>query len=64
MKPACVSPALGRSRLANMSAPKSNAVFYDQREAGAPFAPFARFAFCKQTSVLEEAVRRLRTIAG
>jgi len=28
-----------------------NAVFYDHREAG---APFVRFAFCKQTEVLEE----------
>ncbi|MFL4905838.1 pyridoxal phosphate-dependent aminotransferase [Streptomyces sp. MMS24-I2-30] len=34
-----------------------NAVFYDHREAG---APFVRFAFCKQTSVLEEAAERLR----
>ncbi|MET8826431.1 pyridoxal phosphate-dependent aminotransferase [Streptomyces sp. NPDC004610] len=33
-----------------------NAVFYDDREAG---APFVRFAFCKRTAVLEEAVRRL-----
>ncbi|WP_217140888.1 pyridoxal phosphate-dependent aminotransferase [Streptomyces sp. AC627_RSS907] len=38
-----------------------NAVFYDHREAG---APFVRFAFCKRTSVLEEAVRRLKTLAG
>lgn len=38
-----------------------NAVFYDHREAG---APFVRFAFCKQTSVLEEAVKRLKTLAG
>ncbi|MFD3314100.1 pyridoxal phosphate-dependent aminotransferase [Streptomyces sp. NPDC058656] len=38
-----------------------NAVFYDHREAG---APFVRFAFCKQTSVLEEAVKRLKTFAG
>ncbi|WP_345014901.1 pyridoxal phosphate-dependent aminotransferase [Streptomyces shaanxiensis] len=37
-----------------------NAVFYDHREAG---APFVRFAFCKQTTVLEEAVRRLKTLA-
>ncbi|MDN3026474.1 pyridoxal phosphate-dependent aminotransferase [Streptomyces sp. S.PB5] len=37
-----------------------NAVFYDHREAG---APFVRFAFCKQTSVLEEAAKRLRTLA-
>ncbi|MET7474947.1 pyridoxal phosphate-dependent aminotransferase [Streptomyces sp. NPDC005648] len=34
-----------------------NAVFYDHREAG---APFVRFAFCKRTSVLEEAAERLR----
>jgi N-succinyldiaminopimelate aminotransferase len=34
-----------------------NAVFYDHREEG---APFVRFAFCKRTTVLEEAVRRLR----
>ncbi|SDO55962.1 succinyldiaminopimelate aminotransferase apoenzyme [Streptomyces sp. cf386] len=38
-----------------------NAVFYDHREAG---APFVRFAFCKQTGVLEEAVRRLKSLAG
>jgi N-succinyldiaminopimelate aminotransferase len=38
-----------------------NAVFYDHREAG---APFVRFAFCKQTPVLEEAVKRLKTLAG
>ncbi|EHN72197.1 aminotransferase [Streptomyces coelicoflavus ZG0656] len=38
-----------------------NAVFYDHREAG---APFVRFAFCKRTPVLEEAVRRLKTLAG
>ncbi|MFI6207442.1 pyridoxal phosphate-dependent aminotransferase [Streptomyces sp. NPDC051041] len=36
-----------------------NAVFYDHREEG---APFVRFAFCKRTSVLEEAVRRLKTL--
>ncbi|WP_406354005.1 pyridoxal phosphate-dependent aminotransferase [Streptomyces sp. NBC_00658] len=35
-----------------------NAVFYDHREAG---APFVRFAFCKRTEVLEEAVKRLKT---
>src|SRR3954451_24313743 len=35
-----------------------NAVFYDHREEG---APFVRFAFCKQTGVLEEAARRLKT---
>ncbi|GGZ13131.1 aminotransferase [Streptomyces poonensis] len=34
-----------------------NAVFYDDREAG---APFVRFAFCKQVEVLQEAVKRLR----
>ncbi|KOV61212.1 aminotransferase [Streptomyces sp. NRRL WC-3618] len=34
-----------------------NAVFYDHREEG---APFVRFAFCKRTSVLEEAAERLR----
>ncbi|MEU4655695.1 pyridoxal phosphate-dependent aminotransferase [Streptomyces sp. NPDC023723] len=34
-----------------------NAVFYDHREQG---APFVRFAFCKRTSVLAEAVRRLK----
>jgi N-succinyldiaminopimelate aminotransferase len=38
-----------------------NAVFYDHRDAG---APFVRFAFCKRTSVLEEAVGRLKTLAG
>ncbi|MFC8518278.1 pyridoxal phosphate-dependent aminotransferase [Streptomyces sp. NPDC057257] len=37
-----------------------NAVFYDHREAG---APFVRFAFCKQTGVLEEAVKRLKALA-
>ncbi|MFI6563774.1 pyridoxal phosphate-dependent aminotransferase [Streptomyces sp. NPDC050534] len=36
-----------------------NAVFYDHREEG---APFVRFAFCKQTAVLEEAVKRLRAM--
>ncbi|MFD5539351.1 pyridoxal phosphate-dependent aminotransferase [Streptomyces sp. NPDC127079] len=36
-----------------------NAVFYDDREAG---APFVRFAFCKRTAVLEEAVRRLTAL--
>ncbi len=35
-----------------------NAVFYDDREAG---APFVRFAFCKQVEVLQEAVKRLKT---
>ncbi|WP_405643225.1 pyridoxal phosphate-dependent aminotransferase [Streptomyces uncialis] len=37
-----------------------NAVFYDDREAG---APFVRFAFCKRTEVLEEAVTRLKQLA-
>ncbi len=34
-----------------------NAVFYDDREAG---APFVRFAFCKREDVLSEAAERLR----
>ncbi|MFE3633695.1 pyridoxal phosphate-dependent aminotransferase [Streptomyces sp. NPDC059168] len=38
-----------------------NAVFYDHREAG---APFVRFAFCKQTAVLEEAASRLKTLGA
>ncbi|WP_369196673.1 pyridoxal phosphate-dependent aminotransferase [Streptomyces djakartensis] len=38
-----------------------NAVFYDHREEG---APFVRFAFCKRTEVLQEAVRRLKGVAG
>ncbi|MGX1132050.1 N-succinyldiaminopimelate aminotransferase [Streptomyces glaucescens] len=38
-----------------------NAVFYDHRDQG---APFVRFAFCKQTGVLEEAVRRLKSLAA
>ncbi|MGW8062311.1 pyridoxal phosphate-dependent aminotransferase [Streptomyces ziwulingensis] len=38
-----------------------NAVFYDHREQG---APFVRFAFCKRTSVLEEAASRLGTLAA
>ncbi|MFD9006492.1 pyridoxal phosphate-dependent aminotransferase [Streptomyces sp. NPDC059582] len=38
-----------------------NAVFYDHREAG---APFVRFAFCKRTEVLEEAVRRLKALSA
>ncbi len=38
-----------------------NAVFYDHREQG---APFVRFAFCKQSAVLEEAATRLKTLAG
>jgi N-succinyldiaminopimelate aminotransferase len=37
-----------------------NAVFYDHRDAG---APFVRFAFCKRTEVLEEAVKRLKSLA-
>ncbi|MFI8290557.1 pyridoxal phosphate-dependent aminotransferase [Streptomyces sp. NPDC085614] len=37
-----------------------NAVFYDHRDAG---APFVRFAFCKRTDVLEEAVARLKRLA-
>ncbi|MGW1052471.1 pyridoxal phosphate-dependent aminotransferase [Streptomyces sp. NPDC001118] len=36
-----------------------NAVFYDDREAG---APFVRFAFCKREEVLREAVERLRAL--
>lgn len=36
-----------------------NAVFYDDREAG---APFVRFAFCKREEVLAEAVERLRRL--
>ncbi|MDV9170523.1 pyridoxal phosphate-dependent aminotransferase [Streptomyces sp. W16] len=38
-----------------------NAVFYDHREAG---APFVRFAFCKKTSVLEEAAARLKALGN
>jgi N-succinyldiaminopimelate aminotransferase len=38
-----------------------DAVFYDHREEG---APFVRFAFCKRTGVLQEAVRRLKALAG
>ncbi|WP_455361771.1 pyridoxal phosphate-dependent aminotransferase [Streptomyces sp. SYSU K21746] len=38
-----------------------NAVFYDHRSAG---APFVRFAFCKRTDVLQEAVGRLKGLAG
>ncbi len=37
-----------------------NAVFYDHREEG---APFVRFAFCKRTDVLQEAVARLKGLA-
>ncbi|MFF9085931.1 pyridoxal phosphate-dependent aminotransferase [Streptomyces sp. NPDC014991] len=36
-----------------------NAVFYDDREAG---APFVRFAFCKREEVLREAAQRLRAM--
>ncbi|MFD9860567.1 pyridoxal phosphate-dependent aminotransferase [Streptomyces alboflavus] len=36
-----------------------NAVFYDHREAG---APFVRFAFCKRTEVLADAVERLKAL--
>ncbi|MFF0225685.1 pyridoxal phosphate-dependent aminotransferase [Streptomyces sp. NPDC004629] len=36
-----------------------NAVFYDDREAG---APFVRFAFCKRQEVLQEAANRLRRL--
>ncbi|MEU6662457.1 pyridoxal phosphate-dependent aminotransferase [Streptomyces sp. NPDC046821] len=38
-----------------------NAVFYDHRDAG---APFVRFAFCKQIPVLEEAVTRLKRLTA
>ncbi|MER8046865.1 pyridoxal phosphate-dependent aminotransferase [Streptomyces sp. NPDC094032] len=38
-----------------------NAVFYDHREEG---APFVRFAFCKRVDVLQEAVDRLKRLAG
>lgn len=34
-----------------------NAVFYDHKEAG---APYVRFAFCKRTEVLADATERLR----
>lgn len=37
-----------------------NAVFYDHREAG---APFVRFAFCKRTEVLQEAAQRLKSLS-
>lgn len=36
-----------------------NAVFYDHREQG---AHFVRFAFCKRTEVITEAVTRLKTL--
>ncbi|MEU7010606.1 pyridoxal phosphate-dependent aminotransferase [Streptomyces sp. NPDC046332] len=38
-----------------------NAVFYDHRSEG---EPFVRFAFCKRVDVLEEAVSRLKGLAG
>ncbi|WP_327695838.1 pyridoxal phosphate-dependent aminotransferase [Streptomyces sp. NBC_00459] len=38
-----------------------NAVFYDHRDEG---APFVRFAFCKRTDVLDEAVARLKRLAA
>ncbi|MGW6568250.1 pyridoxal phosphate-dependent aminotransferase [Streptomyces sp. NPDC054975] len=38
-----------------------NAVFYDHRAEG---EPFVRFAFCKGVDVLEEAVSRLKGLAG
>ncbi|KUO08092.1 pyridoxal phosphate-dependent aminotransferase [Streptomyces sp. DSM 15324] len=38
-----------------------NAVFYDHKDAG---APYVRFAFCKRTGVLEEAVSRLKSLAA
>ncbi len=37
-----------------------NAVFYDHREAG---APFVRFAFCKRADLLKEAAERLRQLS-
>ncbi|GGO84972.1 pyridoxal phosphate-dependent aminotransferase [Wenjunlia tyrosinilytica] len=36
-----------------------NVVFYDHAEAG---SPFVRFAFCKKTDVLDEAVSRLKRL--
>ncbi|WP_445402836.1 pyridoxal phosphate-dependent aminotransferase [Streptomyces sp. LE64] len=38
-----------------------NAVFYDDRAAG---APFVRFAFCKRVEVLTEAIGRLKGLAS
>jgi N-succinyldiaminopimelate aminotransferase len=38
-----------------------NAVFYDHREAG---APFVRFAFCKRDDVLHEAASRLQLLTS
>ncbi|SBT93712.1 succinyldiaminopimelate aminotransferase apoenzyme [Streptomyces sp. DI166] len=37
-----------------------NAVFYDHKDAG---APYVRFAFCKRAEVLQEAADRLRRLA-
>ena len=34
-----------------------NAVFYDHKDAG---APYVRFAFCKRTEILTDAAERLR----
>jgi N-succinyldiaminopimelate aminotransferase len=36
-------------------------VFYDHRDAG---APYVRFAFCKRPEVLAEAASRLKALAG
>ncbi len=38
-----------------------NAVFYDSVEKG---TPFVRFAFCKRTDVLTEAIARLKKLSG
>ncbi|CCK28600.1 Aminotransferase YbdL [Streptomyces davaonensis JCM 4913] len=38
-----------------------NAVFYDDKEAG---APYVRFAFCKRNEVLHQAVSRLQRLAS
>ncbi len=38
-----------------------HAVFYDDKQAG---KPLVRWAFCKQDEVLDDAVRRLRTLSG
>ena len=37
-----------------------NAVFYDDKDAG---AAFVRFTFCKKTEVLEAALERLAALA-
>ena len=37
-----------------------NVVFYDDRDAG---LPLVRFAFCKRTEVIDEAVTRLKGLA-